>query len=62
VEQEYECQSDRDFGRRHCQNEQKHYLAVRLSPPGASRDERQTARIEHDLNAHEREDEITPRD
>src|SRR6266478_4404124 len=47
VEQEYERQSDRDFGRSHCEDEQKHYLTVRLPPPGASRDERQAARIEH---------------
>ena len=62
MEQEHERQSDRDFGRRHCENEQEHHLTVGLSPPGASRDERQTARIEHDLNAHEREDEVTPRE
>jgi hypothetical protein len=62
VEQEYECQSDGDFGRRHCENEQEHHLTVRLPPPGASCDEGQAARIEHDLNAHEREDEVTPRE
>jgi hypothetical protein len=62
VEEEHKGQSDRDFSRRHCENEQKHYLTVGLSPPGASRDERQPARIEHDLNAHEREDEVTPRE
>ena len=60
MEQEYERQSDRDFGRRHCENKQKHYLTIRLPPPGASRDERQAARIEHDLNAQEREDEVPP--
>ena len=61
MEQEYERQSDRDFGRSHCENKQKHYLTSRLPPPGASRDERQAARIEHDLNAHEREDQVPPR-
>lgn len=61
MEQEYERQSDRDFGRSHCEDKQKHYLTVRLSPPGASRDERHAARIEHDLNAQEREDQVPPR-
>ncbi|MCU1225226.1 MAG: hypothetical protein JWQ42_3319 [Edaphobacter sp.] len=62
MEQKYERQSDRDFSGRHRENEQEHHLTVRLSPPGASRDERQAARIEHDLNAHEGEDEVTPRE
>jgi hypothetical protein len=61
VEQKYERQSDRNFGRSHCENKQKHYLTVGLPPPGASRDECQAARIEHDLNAQEREDEVPPR-
>ncbi len=60
MEQEYERQSDRDFGRSHCENKQKHYLTIRFPPPGASRDERQAARIEHDLNAQEREDQVPP--
>jgi hypothetical protein len=60
VEQEYERQSDSHFGRRHCENKQKHYLTIWLPPTGASRDERQAARVEHDLNAQEREDQVPP--
>ena len=60
--EEYERQSDRHLGGRHGENEQKHDLAVRLRPSRASRDECQAARVEHDLNAHEREDKVTPRE
>src|SRR3981189_756523 len=60
VEQETERQPDEHFGRRNCENKQKHYLTIRLPPPRASRDERQAACVEHDLNAQEREDEDPP--
>ena len=58
MEQKHERQSDGHFGSGHCENEKKHDLTVRLSPSGSSRDEGQSARIEHDLNAHECEDQI----
>jgi hypothetical protein len=62
LKEDYERQANRSFSSSHCEDEKKHYLTVRLSPPGARCNERQAARIEHDLNAHEREDEVTPRD
>jgi hypothetical protein len=62
VEQEHERQAHGNFSRRHRENEQKHHLTVRLSPSGSGCDERQAACVEHDLNTHEREDEITPRE
>ena len=61
MEQEYEAQPDRNFGGCNGENKQKHYLTVRLPPAGTSRDKGQAARIEHDLNAHEREDQVPPR-
>ena len=60
--EQHERQSNRDLSRGHGEDEQKHHLAVRLRPARSRCDKRETARIQHDLNAHERKDEITPRE
>src|SRR5277367_5879234 len=62
VEEQDKCQSDGDFGSGHGEDKEKHDLPIGLSPSRAGCDECEAACIEHDLNAHEREDEITPRD
>src|SRR5579862_2760377 len=62
VEEQDERQSDGDFSRSHGEDEEEHDLPVGLSPARAGCDEREAAGVEHDLKAHEREDEITPRD
>lgn len=60
--EQYECQADRHLSGGHGEDEQEHDLAIWLRPPRSCSNESQTARIEHDLNAHEREDEVTPRE
>lgn len=55
-------EANRHLGRSHGKNEQKHHLPVRLTPSGAGRNESEPAGIEHNLNAHQRKDEITPRE
>ena len=57
-----ERQSNRDLGGRHGEDEQKHHLPIRLRPTRSRCDEGEAASVEHDLNAHQREDEITPRE
>jgi hypothetical protein len=58
MEKENERQPDRDFGRRHGENKEKHDLTIGLPPARSGRDERQSAGIEHDLNAQECEDQV----
>jgi hypothetical protein len=50
-----------DFGGGHGQNEQEHYLSVGTSPAIAPGNKRQAACVQHDLDAHQGEDQITPR-
>ena len=51
-----------DFGRRHREYEQEHYLSVRAAPSITACDKSETGRVQHDLNGHQRENEITPRE
>jgi hypothetical protein len=59
---QYEGEANRDFGGSHGQNKQEHHLPIRLPPSRAGRDKRQTAGVEHQLNTHQRENQITPRE
>lgn len=59
MELQQQGQSDRDFGCCHGQNEDEHYLPIRLSPSCASDDERQTGGIQHDFDGHEYKNQIT---
>src|SRR5271154_1144190 len=43
-------------------DKQEHDLPLGLTPLRTSRNEGKTARVEHDLDAHQREDQITPRE
>jgi hypothetical protein len=47
------------FSRRYRQNEQEHNLPVGLMPPRSSDYERQPCRVEHYLERHEDEEQIT---
>jgi len=47
------------FGGSHRQNEQKHDLPVRLMPAGARCDKCQPRCVQHDLQRHQDEDQIT---
>jgi len=55
-------QAHRYFGRCHCQDEQEHDLTVRSPPLIAPGDERESASVQHYLDAHQGKDEITPRE
>lgn len=58
MEQDYEGQTYGDFRGSHGKDEKEHHLAVRLSPSGGRGEETKTARIEHDFNGHQREDQV----
>ena len=62
MKQQDERQSDGYLGRGHRQNEEKHDLPIGLAPAGARRNEGQAAGIEHDLDAHQRENKVTARE
>jgi hypothetical protein len=55
-------ESDGDLGGGHGDDEEKHHLTIHLPPTGAGGDKSQTAGIEHNFHAHQRENEITPRE
>ena len=59
IEPKHERQADRDFRRRHGQNEEKHDLAVRLAPARACRNESQSRAVQHDLDRHQNKNQIT---
>ena len=61
MEEQNESQADGDFGGGHSEDEEEHDLAVGLSPARAGCDEREAAGVEHDFNAHQSEDKVTPR-
>src|SRR5271156_2025480 len=56
---QHQGKPDRNFRRRHCQNEQKHDLTVRLMPSRPGDHECQTCRVEHDLKRHQNKNQIT---
>jgi hypothetical protein len=57
---EHQRQSYCHLGRRHGQNEQEHNLAVGPLPSRTSYDERQPCSVEHHLQRHQDEKQITP--
>src|SRR5665213_2469582 len=59
IEPKEQCQADGNLRRRHGQDEEKHDLAVRLAPSRSRRDERDPRAVQHDLNRHQNEDQIT---
>ena len=61
MELQEECETDRRFSCCHGQDEQEHDLPIRLSPMITSGDERETACVQHDLDAHQGKNQITPR-
>ena len=59
IDFEHKSQTYGDFGSRHRQDEQKHDLPVGLMPSSPGDHECQTRRIEHHLQRHEDENQIT---
>ncbi len=55
-----QCQADRGFRSRHSEDEDEHDLTVGLRPASPGCDKRQSGGIEHDLDGHQNENEITP--
>src|SRR6478672_8312253 len=62
LEMKNQRQPHRHFRGRHRQDKKKHHLPVGLPPAGAGGHEGQSARVEHYFNAHQREDQVTPRE
>jgi hypothetical protein len=59
IDLQEERQSDSHFRGCHRQNEDKHYLAVRLMPSRPGNHECQPSRIEHNLKRHQNKNQIT---
>src|SRR3954452_4677969 len=57
-----EREAHRYFSGCHCQDEQEHYLPIGTSPLITPGDEREAARVQHDLHRHQGENEVTPRE
>ena len=55
----HQCQSHCHLSRRYRQNEQEHNLSVSLMPPRSGDYERQPGRVEHDLERHQDEKQVT---
>src|SRR5574338_1336519 len=62
VKAQHERQPDRHLGCGHRQDEEEHHLAVGLLPARARDDERETRRVQHDLDRHEHEDHVVARE
>lgn len=53
-------QTDRHFSCRCGQDKNEHHLAVGLSPAGSGGYKGQACGVQHDLNRHQNEDQVTP--
>lgn len=59
---QYHGEPHRNLGRRHGYDKEEHHLTVHLPPARARGNEREPAGVQHDLDAHQREDQVTPRE
>ena len=55
-----QSQPDRNFRGRHRQNKDKNDLPVRLAPARTGNDKRQACSVQHDLERHQNEKDVTP--
>src|SRR5579875_306374 len=59
IDLQQQRQTYRNFRRSHRKNKNEHHLAVRLRPARARHHEGQAGRVEHDLNRHQYEHQVT---
>lgn len=59
MQTKHERKPDCHFSRCHRENEQKHHLTIRLSPPRAGCNKGKAGCIQHDFKRHQREHYVT---